>query len=71
MWSNYCWQGLVTFVPDISTIVFPTPPMTSPVYVALSMALMALLGASRIPTAFLGTIVVTVALGFVMLYYDI
>jgi hypothetical protein len=54
-------------VPDISVMVFPRPPMTSPVKVELSMELMVLPGASRIPGAVVGTNVVTVALGFVML----
>jgi len=60
-------QGLLTTVPDIRTMLFPYPPITSPTNDVLSMVLIALLGASKIPDAVVGTIVVTEALGFVML----
>ena len=61
-------QGFVTALPDIRVMVLPKPPMTSPLNAVLSMLLMLLYGASRAPTAVVGTIVVTVAFGVAMLY---
>ena len=60
-------HGFVTAVPDIRTMLCPKPPITSPTNDELSIVLMALFGASSIPDAVVGTIVVTLADGSVML----
>lgn len=54
--SAHCGQGFVTLLPEINTMVFLYPPMTSPMNIALSIELMMLLGARRIPTAVVGII---------------
>ena len=64
---RYWAQGLETLVPDMSTMVLLKPPITSPVKVELSMELMVLFGARMMPTPVVGTMVVTVAAGLVML----